>query len=396
MAYQSVMRRVQPSELILDKPLPWPLYDEYGNLLLREGYVISIPRHLSSLLKRGAYVHTERKIKPAFMDDNAASRVESEYVFRTKPLPMVQPVFGRAEALAQTLKRLHAHMLAQSLQAELRTIVRSLAHALIQACADDSDALLAAFHLDRQSPYLVIHQLLGCALTEIAAREMGLDEATRLSLACACLTRDIALLPWQAQFDMQIHGLDPQQNALVRAHPLRSAEILAEQGVDDPLWLEFVRQHHERIDGSGYPYALQGDAILPGARLLAIADSYAAMVTPRPNRTGKFPKDALKMLYQQRANLYDEELLRISVSTLTALPPGTIVRLANGELAVVRTRQKKGAQPDIWTLYDRNGMPVMKPQHRDAGNPEYAITGVLRVEECRSAILVMKRLWTQP
>lgn len=388
------MRRFHQSELLFDKPLPWSLYDEGGNLLLRAGYVISIPRHLSSLLKRGAYVQTSVNATPTFVQATPSPDAGSDYVFRSKALPTVQPVFGRAEALAQTLKRLHAHLQAQSLQAELRTIVRSLAHSLIQACTDDADALLAAFHLDRQSPYLVIQQLLGCVFTEIAAREMGLDEDTRLSLACASLTRDIALLPWQAQLDMQTQGLDAQQNALIKNHPTRSAEILASLGVDDPLWLQLVRQHHERMDGSGYPHALQGDAILPGARLLAIADSYAAMVTPRANRSGKFPKEALKALYLQRAVLYDEELLRLAVGSVTTLPPGTMVRLASDELGVIRTRQKKDQPHDVWALYDRNGMPIMNPVRRDARDPAYAITGVIRVEECRSAPLLMKRLWT--
>ena len=333
------MRRVQQSDLALDKPLPWALYDEHGNLLLRAGYVISIPRHLDSLIKRGAYIQTTVPKKPQPFE-SPSTNSSDQFSFRATALPTSQPVFTRAEALAQSLKRLHAHLQAQSLQVELRTIVRSLANTLIQACTEDADALLAAFHLDRQSPYLVIQQLLGSTLTEIAAREMGLDTETRLSLICAGLTRDIALLPWQAQLDMQTHGLDAQQNALIREHPLRSAEILASHGIDDPLWLEFVRQHHERLDGSGYPFALQGNAILPGARLLGIADSYSAMVTPRPNRQGKIPKEALKALYLQRACLYDEELLRVSVGTLTTLPPGTIVRLANDELAVIRSRPK--------------------------------------------------------
>lgn len=388
------MRRVLQSDLVLDKPLPWSIYDEEGNLLLRQGYVISIPRHLSSLLERGAYVQTSIDPRPALSSTAPPAGSDSDYVFRSKALPAVQPVFGRAEALAQTLKRLHAHLQAQTLQAELRTIVRSLAHSLLQACAEDADALLAAFHLDRQSPYLVIQQLLGCVFTEIAARELGLDAGTRLSLACASLTRDIALLPWQAQLDMQTHGLDAQQNALIRSHPTRSAEILREMGVDDPLWLELVRQHHERIDGSGYPNALRGDGILPGARLLAIADSYAAMVTPRANRSGKFPKEALKALYLQRAVLYDEELLRLAVGAVTTLPPGTMVRLANDELGVIRTRQKKDQPHDVWALYDKNGMPIMTPVRRDPREPAYAITGVVRVEECRSAALLMKRLWT--
>lgn len=115
------MRRVHQSELLLDKPLPWSLYDEGGNLLLRAGYVISIPRHLSSLLKRGAYVQTSVNATPTFVQATPSTDAGSDYVFRSKALLTVQPVFGRAEALAQTLKRLHAHLQAQSLQAELRT-----------------------------------------------------------------------------------------------------------------------------------------------------------------------------------------------------------------------------------------------------------------------------------
>ena len=397
------MRRVQASELSLDKPLPWPIYDEYGNLLLRQGYVISIPRHLSSLLKRGAYVRVQPL--PALtrpVDTRAStSSSASDYVFGTRihasarPHSPAQPVFSRAETMAQTLKRLHAHVLAKSLQADLNSIVRSLANAMLEACSDDSDALLAALPLDRQSPYIVTQQLMGCALAEIAAREMGLDAPTRLSLACASLTRDLALLPLQAQLDVQTQSLDIHQDAFIKLHPLHSADILVQHAINDALWLKLVRQHHERLDGSGYPDALRADAIHPGAKILAIADSYAAMVTPRPNRAGIPPREALKAIYQQRSSLYDEELLRISVTTLTPMPPGTIVRLANGETAVVRTRQKKGMPADLWTLYDKSGMPVMTPQRRDSNDPTYAITGVLRVEDCRSALLVMKRLWTR-
>ncbi len=379
------MRRIRQSDLVLNEPLPWPLYDENGNLLLREGYVLSIPRHIDSLLARGAYA-------PDPPADNPGQPVPAlpDYVV---PPPAADPVFARADTLALTLKRLHAHLLAASLQAELRQVVLALARGIIDACTEDADALLAALHLDRQHPYLVIQQLLGATLVEVAAREMALDESTRLSLACAALTRDLALLPVQTQLDQQAGALTPEQAALVRSHPERSAALLATMGVTDPLWLELVRQHHERTDGSGYPRALSGDAILPGARLLAIADSYAAMVTPRPNRVGQFPRDALKSLFLERARLYDDPLVQLSIKTLTMHPPGTLARLANGEFAVVRSRQKQNEPMDLWSLYDSSGMPILRPQRRDSTDPAHGITGSLRVEECRSAALVLKRLW---
>ena len=66
----------------------------------------------------------------------------------------------------------------------------------------------------------------------------------------------------------------------------------------------------------------------------------------------------------------------------------------NGALAVVRSRQKHDAPLDLWSLYDANGMPVMRPQRCDAADPAHGIVGALRVEECRCAALVLKRLWT--
>ncbi|MBD9534050.1 HD domain-containing protein [Comamonas sp. CMM01] len=381
------MRRILQSDLVLNEPLPWPLYDEDGNLLFREGYVLSIPRHINALLARGAYA-PEPPPDPSQQPTLALPEC-------AVAVPTSDPVFIRADRLAMTLKRLHAHLQAATLKTELRPVILGLAHGILDACDEDADALLAALHLDRQHPYLVIQQLLGATLVEMAARELGLAESDRLSLACAALTRDLSLLPVQAQLDQQAGALTPQQAALVRSHPDRSAALLAEMGVTDALWLELVRQHHERFDGSGYPRGLSGDAILPGARLLAIADSYAAMVTPRPNRAGQFPRDALKALFLDRVRLYDDPLVQLSIKTLTMHPPGTLVRLANGEFAVVRSRQKLNESIDLWSLYDSSGMPILRPQYRDSTDPAHDITGSLRVEDCRSAALVLKRLWMQ-
>ena len=71
------MRRIRQSELQLHQPLPWSLYDSQGNLLLRQGFVLSIPRHVDMLLHRGVYVHDEDDGMPAATATGAAAMVSS-------------------------------------------------------------------------------------------------------------------------------------------------------------------------------------------------------------------------------------------------------------------------------------------------------------------------------
>lgn len=392
------MRKVMPSELMLNQPLQWSLYDQFGNLLLKAGHVISIPKHINNLVLRGAYTEAPLpRRKPETVDPTDSRTGDPVTTIPTHMPPRFHPlaVFARVDALAMTLERLHGHLRAQTLHGQFGTVVRSLANAVMEVCTDNTDALIAACHLDRHHAYLVAQQLLSTALTEITARALKLDEPTRLSLVCAALTRDIALLPVQLQLDQQTTPLDAAQIALLRGHPERTVAMLTALGVDDPVWLDFIRQHHERLDGSGYPHGLQGTAISTGARVLAIADSYAAMVTPRSNRIGQLPRDVLLALQAQGGTLYDAATLQQFAETVTDYPPGTLVRLANGEIGVMRSRKKFEGQADLWLLYNNNGMPLMRPKRCDAADPSYAITDILRIEECRSADLVMKRLWTQ-
>lgn len=391
------MRKVMPSELVLNQPLPWSLYDQYGNLLLKAGYIISIPKHINSLVVRGAYTDAplpQRTPQTVGFTDPHADEPLTDMA--GSPPPRFHPlaVFARVDALSMTLERLHVHLMAQTLLGKMSTVVRSLANAVMETCTDNTDALIAACHLDRQHTYLVVQQLLSTTLTEITAREIGMDTPTRLSLACAALTRDISLLPVQQQLDQQTTPLDAEQIALLRSHPERTNAMLQTMGVDDAVWMEFVLQHHERLDGSGYPRALQGDAVSVGARILAIADSYSAMVTPRPNRVGLLPHEALRALQTQQGGLYDPSLLEQFARAVTDYPPGTLVHLANGKIGAIRSRKKLQGYPDLWLLYSDNGMPMMHPKRCDASDPAYAITRILRVEECRAIDVVMKRLWT--
>ena len=106
-----------------------------------------------------------------------------------------------------------------------------------------------------------------------------------------------ALGPVAAVLNRQTGALTEDQRLMIDTHPLAGVELLQAAGVDDEVWLEAVLQHHERLDGSGYPSGLEGDAISPGARMLAIVDIYSAMVRPRAYREAIHARHALRSLF---------------------------------------------------------------------------------------------------
>jgi HD-GYP domain-containing protein (c-di-GMP phosphodiesterase class II) len=94
-------------------------------------------------------------------------------------------------------------------------------------------------------------------------------------------------------------------------------------------------QHHERLDGSGYPRALQGEQILPLARIVAVADTYEAMISDRPFRRGRPPHLAMEELRTHSGHLFEPHVVRTFVQRMAVYPSATPVLLADGSVGVV-------------------------------------------------------------
>jgi hypothetical protein len=105
-------------------------------------------------------------------------------------------------------------------------------------------------------------------------------------------------------FHKSISGISGYEFALVKTHPVVGYDILKD--VEFPWSVaDIIVQHHERMDGSGYPYGVQGEAILPEARILAVADIVEAVASHRPYRPARSIDAALEIINSGRGNLYD-------------------------------------------------------------------------------------------
>lgn len=157
---------------------------------------------------------------------------------------------------------------------------------------------------EARDPYTSGHQERVADLAAAIARRMGHDHLYCEGIRTAGLVHDIGKIAVPAEILAMPRRLTAEEFALIRVHPGVGHDVLS--GIRFP-WpvAEWVLQHHERIDGSGYPAGLEGDEIDVGARILAVADVVEAMSSHRPYKTGAGIDAALEEIEQNAGRFYD-------------------------------------------------------------------------------------------
>lgn len=148
------------------------------------------------------------------------------------------------------------------------------------------------------------HQKRVADLARAIATEMGLAEEDIEGIRMAALIHDIGKISLPAEILGKSGKFSASEFQLVKTHSQAGYDMLKESEFPWPI-ARIVWQHHERVDGSGYPLGLQGENILPGARILAVADVVEAMASPRSYRPLPGIEKALEEILSQRGILYD-------------------------------------------------------------------------------------------
>lgn len=378
------MKKIVHSDIVLGKPIEFSIYSQEGPLLFRRGSVIHMPDQLSRLLVRGAqYDETETDLRPYAPNEPPSVPVQED-----------PPPFEHLSGLLLNLKHVLGTTLKSPEQIDVSARIGKIAQAVQNICRKDIDSALAAPCVDTHTPYIVAHQMMGAVLTELIAQGKGLDAAQRLPLVCAALTRDLGQIQLQPELDQYAGLLPDVLRTQMRHHPRLGAELLAQAGVTDPLWLEAVRSHHEHLDGNGYPAGLKGDEVSLGARILGVSDRYSAMTKMRPYRAqAHFPQNALKEIYLKKDTEIDDEIARILISKVGLFSPGTLVRLKSGEIAVVKSPTVKSNAATVYSVYGKTGMILSTPTRRETSQPGCEIVGLVPFADCLNAAVSIRQVW---
>ena len=163
--------------------------------------------------------------------------------------------------------------------------------------------------LEQRDPYTAGHQLRVAALAKEIAKTMQLSEQQVQGVYLGALIHDIGKIKVPAEILASPRALTLFEFGLIKEHPQSGFEIVQEVPFVWPI-KEIILQHHERLDGSGYPHGLKNDEISLEARIVAVADTCEAMSSHRPYRPAKPLDMALNELKRHMGILYDKEAVK--------------------------------------------------------------------------------------
>lgn len=378
------MRALEERDVVLGQPLALAVYDTDGKLLLERGHVVRSASVRDALISRG------------FIKEETAAPAEAEAEpFQGAPLTsslVVQPsVFSGVRAVLDALIDVQQRLLRGEPQGlagllHLNALLKSYAEA-------DADAAMAAMQLSAPEDGFTARPIHAALLVRMLSQGAEMDDAATDSLCGAALSHDLALLPQAAALHQQADPISPAQRADIDRHPMQAADLLQAAGLEDPVWLDAVLHHHERLDGSGYPHGLTGDRINRGARIVTLVDTYCAMIRPRAYRGAVQSKDALRALFLERGTAVDEALTSLFIKQVGLYPPGGIVRLASSEVAIVTRRGANTTQPQVRCLLKADSTADVERSPRDTADPRHAITESLPQDNYRALLRGIERLW---
>ncbi len=391
----------------LGQPVPVDVWNERGVLLLSRGQVIQSGDVLRSLAAQRPMVREEdyQGWADSVADGVALLRAGVAVVAPAaahRPTASAVPT-DQLDLLTLTALRSGAHVdpvdvtlrLSKTLSALLRDgaqrsdflerfeAVHSVLKWLAQTHADDTLFMLLQL---LQEPTLAHsysgnHALAAAALLRLMVVHWSEElEQPVETLARAALSMNIGMYALHNQLRAQRTPPDPQQRRQIHEHPNVSATLLRELGVDDEGWLWLVEHHHEASDGTGYPAGRRVQA--SGLMLLQLADRFTAGLAPRSYRQALAPLNAIRNVYNA-GSAQHKVLGEALVKALGFYPPGSYVRLANQETAVVVRRGPSARQPLVVSITSSQNIALAIPVLRDTRLSEFAVVAPVSPEVVR-------------
>jgi len=227
---------------------------------------------------------------------------------------------------------------------------------VVKSIVRNPDALVSLCQIKGYDEYTYVHSINVSMLMTSLADSMGLDHHHLFIASMGGLLHDIGKMKVPDSILNKPGKYADWEFEVMKKHTVYGYELVQDKRNIPEQSKKIVLQHHERFNGSGYPYGLKGKDIDEFGLIAAVADVYDALTSDRVYRAAWTPQKALALIFQGCDADYSRNIVELFTKHLGVYPVGSFVRLMSGEMGIV-TRMEKGQLlcPEVLVLFDRYG-----------------------------------------
>ena len=303
----------------------------------------------------------EFQARTAFLPPGIAPQAYVDKVSVEQEVPQARAAVGQASELLGKL--LDDVRVGRSFDVER---VEEIVLDMVESIVRNPDALMWLARLREEDSTIYGHGLEVSVYLTSFGRHLGFPKLQLAKLAQVGLLLDIGKIRVPRSLLEKQGKLTEEEFEIARKHVDYGLEILSETPNFDQQVLDAIAQHHERLNGSGYPNGLVGDEISIYGRMAGIADCFAAMTKPRPYAEAVSSYEALRNLATWGGELFEENLLQQFVSSVGVFPVGSLIELSSGEVAFVVAHNKvRRLKPRVLIVMGPDKAPMPQPRMID-------------------------------
>ena len=246
------------------------------------------------------------------------------------------------------------------------TPLAAVAEEMVDTMFTHGDAMLCLARIRAKDAYLMEHSMNVAILLANFGRYLGLERNVLKELTLGGLLHDVGKIMTPDEVLNKPGKLTDEEFGVMRQHVVHSYDILSNTAGITPTMLEVAANHHERLDGTGYPQRLKGEQLSLYTRMSGIVDVYDAVTADRVYKQGMQPTQAFRVLLKGIDQHFDAELVTKFIKCMGVYPVGTLVQLSNQRLAVVMQRnEQQPLKPMVKVIYHATQRHYLEVQWLD-------------------------------
>ncbi|MDD7795141.1 HD-GYP domain-containing protein [Clostridium sp. 'White wine YQ'] len=326
--------RLVPIECIKEGSfLARTIFDENGRTLLKEGIKLN-----TALIKR---IKSINIFSLYIIDEYSYSDIEDviKPELRQKSIKIVKDTFSNIERIANYIfdsstSSKDKNLLIKERECYLKNIC-DVALELIENISANKNILVNLVDIKSMDNYTYQHCVNVAVLSLVMGVALKLPRSDLQDLCIGALIHDIGKVCIPKEIILKDAELTEQEFNIIKTHPQKGYDYIGSTTELSSVAKMIILQHHEKEDGTGYPFGLTGNEVNPLVKIVAIADVYDALTSDRPYKKAATPNEALEYIMANVGTHFDINYVDLFTKIIVPFPTGTVVKLSNGEIGVV-------------------------------------------------------------